>query len=137
MVWFIWRFFRWDVPALILRIIWVWIGIGVILVWSTIGFIELIGNSIFLIRDLMIVAQVVWIKLIAGVMRRMVIFGDLLLVCWMIELALLDLLAEVMPGVHEFLDKELFFLGGVKGEEQVNLELVLILVVLHDSVVVQ
>jgi hypothetical protein len=55
----------------------------------------------------------------------------------MIELALLDLLAEVMPGVHEFLDKELFFLGGVKGKEQVNLELVLILVVLHYSVVVQ
>ncbi len=115
----------------------VWIGIGVILIWSTIEFIELIGNSILLIRDWMIVAQVVWIKLMAGVMRRMVIFWDLLLVCWMIELALLDLLAEVMPGVHEFLDKELFFLGGVKGKEQVNLELVLILVVLHYSVVVQ
>ena len=88
--------------------------------------------------DLIIVTEVFRIVLMAGVMRKMVIFGVLWLVRHLvIELVLLDLLAEVMSGFHEFLDKELFFLRGIKREEQVNFELVLILIVLHDGIVVQ
>ncbi len=73
----------------------------------------------------------------SGLVLRVMMVLLLLHIFLMLILVISNLLTNILPGLDKLLHKKLLFLRRVKGQQQVHLKLILILIVLHDCIIVQ